>query len=112
MLKKLEVLNVNQNRLSGLPEAFAKLTNLKEVLLSNNNFVFFPTELVSLQNVNLVDLSKNKISALPDSVSNIQAIELNLNQNQVNSASDIIISILLVYWSEVACIDPHIVFAR
>ena len=36
-----------------------------------------------LKNLDAVDLSRNRITEIPESIKDCQAIEINLNQNQV-----------------------------
>ncbi|XP_059163717.1 leucine-rich repeat-containing protein 57-like isoform X2 [Physella acuta] len=83
-LKKLEVINLSNNSLTKLPKSFSNLTNLKTLTLSGNSFKTFPTEILVLQQLDVVDLSQNSITQLPADMSGLQAVELNLNQNQVS----------------------------
>lgn len=82
-LKKLEALILVDNSLTCLPRSFSNLTNLKTLTLSKNQFKTFPTEILPLQQLDSVDLSQNLITQLPSDMSALQAVELNLNQNQV-----------------------------
>lgn len=82
-LKKLETLHLNGNHLRQLPAAFGQLTALKTLSLSGNQLRTVPTQLCGLRHLDVVDLSKNQIQNVPDTVGELQAIELNLNQNQV-----------------------------
>lgn len=82
-LKKLETLHLNGNHLRQLPAAFGQLSALKTLNLSGNQLRTVPTQLCGLRHLDVVDLSKNQIQNVPDTVGELQAIELNLNQNQV-----------------------------
>ncbi|CAG5119325.1 unnamed protein product [Candidula unifasciata] len=84
-LKKLEVLILIDNSLTSLPRSFSNLSNLKTLTLSKNQFKSFPTEILPLQQLDSVDLSQNSITQLPSDMSALQAVELNLNQNQVST---------------------------
>ncbi|CAL1541842.1 unnamed protein product [Lymnaea stagnalis] len=83
-LKKLEVISLSGNSLTHLPRSFSNLTNLKTLTLSGNHFKTFPPELLVLPQLDVVDLSQNSITELPFEMSGLQAVELNLNQNQVS----------------------------
>ncbi|XP_032882608.1 leucine-rich repeat-containing protein 57 isoform X2 [Amblyraja radiata] len=86
-LKKLENLHLNGNSLKNLPSSFGQLAALKTLSLSGNRLKEFPLQLCQLRHLDVVDLSKNKIQRLPDEVEQLQAIELNVNQNQVSQIS-------------------------
>ncbi|CAM2115866.1 unnamed protein product [Caretta caretta] len=86
-LKKLETLHVNGNHLTQLPATFGQLLALKTLSLSGNKLRTVPTQLCSLHHLDVVDLSRNQIQSVPDTVGDLQAIELNLNQNQISQIS-------------------------
>lgn len=83
-LKKLEVLMLNGNQLQQLPPSFTQLRALRTLSLSANRFREFPSNLGSLRQLDVLDLSRNHIRAVPAGVSELQAIEINLNQNQIS----------------------------
>ena len=82
-LKKLETLMLENNILTSLPPTIANLGNLRIVNLSGNGLKTFPMELCGLKSLDAVNLSRNRITMIPSSAV-CQAIELNLNQNQVS----------------------------
>lgn len=82
-LKKLETINLNTNDLTSLPSSFSNLVNLRTINLSNNKITVFPPVFSSMKHLELLDLSHNKLTEVPDFVSQVSAIEINLNQNQV-----------------------------
>lgn len=86
-LKKLETLSLNGNRIQMLPPSLGQLKALRTLSLSGNQISEFPSGLGSLRNLDLLDLSRNKIQTVPLEVSELQAIEINLNQNQVVESS-------------------------
>ncbi|KAF6024893.1 LRRC57 [Bugula neritina] len=88
VLKKLETLNVSDNQLSSLPSTITNLKSLKTLVLSQNQFSIFPTAVYALRALDSIDLSCNRITAVPDGISEIQAIEINLNQNQISVLSE------------------------
>ena len=85
-LKKLETLIVNLNQLTGFPQSLSNLRSLKTINASHNHFAIMPVVVYSLRNLDVIDFSSNKITAVPDGINAIQAIEINLNQNQVLNA--------------------------
>jgi len=86
-LKKLETLNVSYNQLTILPASIGQLTNLKTITLTHNRLIEFPLVLCQLTNVDVLDLSSNKIKSIPDreEIERLTALELIMNQNQLNS---------------------------
>ena len=50
---------------------------------SHNQLTSFPLPLASLPQLDLLDLSSNSITTLPEGIEGLQAVELNLNENQV-----------------------------
>ena len=85
-LTKLETLSLAGNHISHLPEGiFPKLKNLTSLTLCNNSLQTFPVEICLLQKLDAIDLSGNKIHSIPDSLENLQAVELNLNQNRLST---------------------------
>lgn len=86
-LKKLETLSLNGNRIQQLPSTVGQLKALRTLNLSGNQISEFPPGLGSLRHLDLLDLSRNQIRNVPAEVSELQAIEINLNQNQISSLS-------------------------
>lgn len=82
-LKKLETLSLNGNRIQQLPPSVGHLKALRTLNLSGNLITEFPVGLGTLRQLDLLDLSRNRIQSVPAEVSELQAIEINLNQNQV-----------------------------
>ncbi|XP_052001760.1 leucine-rich repeat-containing protein 57 [Xyrauchen texanus] len=86
-LKKLETLVLNGNLLKQLPASVGQLKALRILNLSGNRFKVFPDGLGSLRHLDVLDLSKNQIQVVPAEVAELQAIEINLNQNQISTLS-------------------------
>ncbi|VDL91403.1 unnamed protein product [Schistocephalus solidus] len=93
-LTKLETLLVSKNTLRTLtpPSSisnFSALTSLRTVDLSCNCLVDFPVELcTSTIPLDHLNLSNNQISVIPTCVEALQTIELNLNENKVDTISE------------------------
>ncbi|XP_059209142.1 leucine-rich repeat-containing protein 57 [Centropristis striata] len=83
-LKKLETLSLSGNRIQQLPPTMGQLRALRTLNLSGNQISEFPSGLGSLRHLDLLDLSRNQIRSVPAAVSELQAIEMNLNQNQIS----------------------------
>ena len=85
-LTKLETLSLAGNRISAIPDGlFSKLKNLTSLTLCNNSLQTFPIEVCTLKKLDAIDLSGNKIHSIPDQLQDLQAIELNLNQNRLSN---------------------------
>ncbi|XP_031160519.1 leucine-rich repeat-containing protein 57 isoform X1 [Sander lucioperca] len=86
-LKKLETLSLNGNRIQQLPPTLGQLKALRTLNLSGNQILEFPSGLGTLRHLDLLDLSRNQIRSVPAAVSELQTIEINLNQNQISALS-------------------------
>nr|CAD7460059.1 unnamed protein product [Timema tahoe] len=89
-LSKLESLSACSNKLTCVPQSLSQLVHLKQVYLSHNLITEFPTVFCGLKHLDVLDLSRNKITHVPNRVSELNVTELNLNQNQISSISDMI----------------------
>ncbi|VUZ51944.1 unnamed protein product [Hymenolepis diminuta] len=93
-LSKLEILNASHNRMTTFLNSpnsinLSSLRHLRTVDLSNNQLTEFPLELCfSDIPLDILDLSKNKISLIPDAISPLQVIELNLCENEISVISE------------------------
>lgn len=86
-LKKLETLSVAGNQIMQLPPTVGQLKSLRTLNLAGNQISEFPGGLGTLRQLDLLDLSRNQIQNVPAEVSELQAIEINLNQNQISVLS-------------------------
>lgn len=87
-----------------LPSSVGQLKALRTLCLSGNQISEFPTGLGSLRNLDLLDLSRNKIQNVPLEVSELQTIEINLNQNQVLQSSSSSVSAK----NQLLCSSSHV----
>ena len=86
---KLETLNISFNSLQTVNlTAASKMKHLKTVILSSNKIKDFPKQLCQLPNVDAIDLSNNILTAIPEEIADIKAIELNLNKNRLNKLTN------------------------
>lgn len=79
--------SAENNKITGIPSSLCGLTYLRTVNLSGNQITSFPGDLSQLKQLDALNLSRNRITVLPESISTCQAIEINLNQNQVCKSS-------------------------
>ncbi|CAL4076623.1 unnamed protein product, partial [Meganyctiphanes norvegica] len=86
-LTKLESISATSNQLALLPQSFSKLRHLKSIILSDNKVTSFPLSICGLPQMDVVDFSGNSINEVPDGIENLQAVEVNLNQNQISMIS-------------------------
>lgn len=86
-LTKLESISVVSNLLISLPVSMSQLKHLKSVILSDNKITEFPIMLCGLAQLDVVDLSGNQITSVPDGIETLQAVEVNLNMNQISTIS-------------------------
>ncbi|XP_028294076.1 leucine-rich repeat-containing protein 57 [Gouania willdenowi] len=86
-LKKLETLSLGGNRIQVLPPSVNQLRALRTLVLAGNQISQFPCGLGALRQLNVLDLSRNQLQNVPPEVSELQAIEINLNQNQISALS-------------------------
>lgn len=61
-LQKLKILDLSNNKFSGVPAEIGQLRNLEVLNLSNNQITGLPYELGNLSNLKLLDLSGNQYS--------------------------------------------------
>jgi len=74
---------VDHNRISFLPPTVEGLKSLRHISLAYNDLKSFPVQLCAIRTLDVIDLSHNKLTDVPDAVRDLNAIELNMNQNQV-----------------------------
>jgi internalin A len=84
-LTELKQLNLSRNHLSELPLEIAQLANLEKLYLSSNELRKLPIEIGQLANLQKLDLSSNKLSKLPTEIGQLAKLQkLYLNSNQLN----------------------------
>ncbi|OLY81935.1 Adenylate cyclase [Smittium mucronatum] len=86
-LINLQVLNLENNRISDLPSSLANLENLVDLSLRNNQFKTFPKILTRMSSLKILDISYNLIDSIPDSVSHLVNLEvLNITGNYMDGS--------------------------
>jgi Protein tyrosine and serine/threonine kinase/Leucine rich repeat len=79
----LEILNLSDNRLRSLPADLGRLTKLKVIFLSNNDFEEVPEVLADCPNLSMVGFKSNKIRVLDENVLPLGVRWLILTDNQL-----------------------------
>jgi len=82
-LQRLETLTADNNRISSLPPTVDGLKSLRHISLAYNDLKTFPVQLCAIRTLDVIDLSHNRLIDVPDTIRDLNAIELNMNQNQV-----------------------------
>lgn len=87
-VETLEQLDLSNNSLEGSLQAEVRmLKNLKVLDLSNNKFTGVPAEIGQLKNLEVLDLSNNNITGLPSELANLSNLKLlNLQGNDYAEA--------------------------
>ena len=76
-------MDLENNRLTSLPESIGKLTSLEVVRLSFNNLESLPETLGQLSNLHMVVLTANNLKSIPKALGNILNLrEIHLDFNE------------------------------
>ncbi|MGI9552713.1 MAG: leucine-rich repeat domain-containing protein [Aurantibacter sp.] len=88
-LKKLVILSMEGNKLTGVPPEIGDLQNLEYLYLSANEIENLPAEIGKLTALKDVRMDFNKIAQIPAEIGNLTAIwNLNLRGNEITSIPD------------------------
>lgn len=83
-LTDLEVLDLSDNELAKLPEGLKNLKQLATLVLSGNKLEELPRIVCQLKTLTTLDVAYNTISKLPESISNLDKLTtLNLSYNEL-----------------------------
>lgn len=87
----LNEIYLSRNNLKELPKSFGEIKNLEGLFLGNNDFYFAPDCIGNLTNLKALHLHGNHISELPKSYENLENIEiLYLSDNKLTELPDVI----------------------
>ena len=84
-LRKLQNLDLSFNCIQSVPSSLDQLEKLKEIFLSNNNLTTFPLSLLKLKLLSKVDLSFNHLTSIPREIEELEAEELVLSGNKIDT---------------------------
>lgn len=75
-LLHLQSINLFNNQIDDLPIEFSNQENLKELILSKNNFANLPVAVLRpLRNLRYLDISNNNIETLPEELNDLSSLE-------------------------------------
>ena len=80
----LEVLDLNDNQLSQLPEDFACLKKLKIIFISGNSFEHVPSVLAKCPALTMIGIKSNQIKTVPENSLPVNTRWLILTGNQIS----------------------------
>lgn len=84
-ISSLVVLNLSTNQLSVIPDTIAELQTLEELNISSNLLKSLPDSIGLLQKLKILNVSGNKLTALPDSISQCRSlVELDASFNSLS----------------------------
>ena len=84
-LNKLEVLNLDRNKLRELPAGIGDLIELRNLSVSNNQLVDLPTSMQKLGELEKLNLCNNKLTELPAGIGDLKELSwLYVSGNPLN----------------------------
>jgi len=72
LLKHLQLLNLDRNKLLRLPESIGQLQDLRCLIVSRNILETFPDAIAKLKNLTTIDAWDNPLYVLPESINALQ----------------------------------------
>ncbi|MEI6443471.1 MAG: COR domain-containing protein, partial [Nostocales cyanobacterium ELA583] len=83
-LTNLTQLYLFNNQITEIPEAIAKLTNLTQLDLGSNRIIQIPEAIAKLTNLTWFDLRNNEITEIPEAITKLTNLkQLHLSNNQI-----------------------------
>ncbi len=83
--KDATILNLSGQDLLEIPKEILQLTNLKTLLLNNNQIKEIPPFLGALQNLEVLDLDSNLIRSLPSEIGSLKKLKrLDISNNEID----------------------------
>ncbi|MEH2196584.1 MAG: leucine-rich repeat protein, partial [Nostoc sp.] len=90
-LTNLTQLHLSDNQITQIPEAIAKLTNLTQLHLSDNQITQIPEAIAKLTNLRELHLRANEITQIPEAIAKLTNLrELHLRANEITQIPEAI----------------------
>ncbi|MFO8018982.1 MAG: hypothetical protein R6U96_10125 [Promethearchaeia archaeon] len=90
-LRHLEVLKLEKNQLTEIPDALSQLSALTELSLTHNNISMLSESIGDLSSLKNLYLDNNRIIRLPESITQLESlVTLNLEDNCISTLPDTI----------------------
>lgn len=106
-LLMLEILDVSHNQLTDLPESIEKLVKLSELNIQHNQFVKVPECIQKLLALRTFDVSNNHITELPEWIENLSTLEyLYIGNNLITELPESLENLLML--EEIDISNTHI----
>ncbi|XP_063712345.1 leucine-rich repeat-containing protein 57-like [Symsagittifera roscoffensis] len=83
-MKKLETLNVSNNKIKSLTSKVGQLKSLKSLNITNNSIQSLPDSLPQCKNLEVIEASYNILQSLPTGLGQLNIQELNANRNRLS----------------------------
>ncbi|OJJ21674.1 hypothetical protein BKI52_14295 [marine bacterium AO1-C] len=77
--------NISDTGLAHLPDEIAILTNMGKLTVANNQLITLPNNIGTLSELVRLDFTNNQIRSLPDSIIQLPLMTLILNENQLKT---------------------------
>ena len=87
---------LNHNRLTIIPDNIQYLVNLTYLNLTNNQLVSISPEIKHLVNLDTLLLNNNQLTSLPSEINHLQLERMKINNNPINTLSNLNLYILYV----------------
>ncbi|MBP7738238.1 MAG: leucine-rich repeat domain-containing protein [Spirochaetes bacterium] len=97
-LTTIQSLNLNDNKINGLPPEFTNLASLASLYLARNGLMEIPPQIFSLKRLMSLDLSGNRIARVPEEIRNLQRLAiLDFSNNRLSEFPASILSLTGLY---------------
>jgi len=82
-------INLENNKLSSLPEEFSQLEHLQQICLSTNSFTEIPACICGILSLHEIIMEHNKVTEIPEELGNLKLLQtLKLFGNKIEDVSN------------------------